>query len=513
MFQLHPAAMKGVSPSLPVSFISSLCDAVARTCRFAHFRLQHDRDPMQATRTKASKPSDSPYMSHRVFSRALSSFKNSTALKRPVLDIKRVLANEHEMRDSIARRKADTFAQLDFLVANRHVETEMQSRRNLMQNQRKQLGAEMASQAKRGENTDALRSQLASYKHQLSLLEKELLALSQQIHDCAESLPNWLSSRVPADPQVAEVVEVINGASEHEVETKLPPTAYDHRDIGLQLNIMEFSKASQISGSSWYYLLNDGALLEQALVQYALAEARKNGYSMVAPPSIVKSEIVNACGFKPKDQNGEKQVYTIHGEELSLTGTAEIPLGALHSQETISTPRKYVGVSRAYRAEAGARGKDTTGLYRVHEFTKVEMFHFTDASNSDQELEALRSLQTSIIGKLGLSAKMLNMPTTDLGAPAMMKYDCEAWMPGRGSWGELTSCSNCGDYQARRLGVRTKSSLGSLEYVHTLNGTAMAVPRVMVAILEQFYDPETESVAIPKVLRPYMDGKDRIVKQ
>lgn len=237
---------------------------------------------------------------------------------------------------------------------------------------------------------------------------------------------------------------------------------------------------------------------------------------MMTPPSVVRSEVVNACGFKPNDQNNEKQIYELEGEKKSLTGTAEIPLAAFHASTTFpegsSFPKKYVGVSRSYRAEAGASGKDTKGLYRVHEFTKVELFHFTTPEGASKELQQLKEMQVEIISELGLAAKVLNMPTSDLGSPAMQKYDIEAWMPGRGSWGELTSCSNCGDYQARRLGIRYKISKESgSKHVSTLNGTAMAVPRVIVALIEQNYNPKTKEIRIPKVLQPYMDGKDKIV--
>ena len=279
---------------------------------------------------------------------------------------------------------------------------------------------------------------------------------------------------------------------------------------------MHFNIAARISGSSWYYLVGDGALLEQALIQYGLSKARVNGYTMIIPPSIVKNEIISACGFKPNDQNGEQQVYQLTNDDLSLIGTAEIPLGAYHSSSTFPSsqnyPIKYVGISRSYRAEAGARGSDTKGLYRVHEFTKVELFHFTTPDKAAQELEDLKNLQISIIEDLGLSAKMINMPSSDLGAPALKKFDCEAWMPGREGWGELTSCSNCSDYQSRRLGIRYEDGKdeNKLKYIHTLNGTCVAIPRVIVAIMEQFYDPATESIIIPKVLRPYMDDKERI---
>lgn len=443
----------------------------------------------------------------------LNSFKSTTALKKPVFDIKDIIARQEEMRSSILRRGTNNLDDLEFLIKSRPVELSLQKERNDLIHQRKELSANSLQllKAKPSPEKDALLQQLQDLKTRISDKELELNAMALQTHRLAESLPNWIAPDVPMDPVNFEVHLCINGISVEEIEALLPTTEHDHKSIGESFKLMEFAKAAKVSGMSWYYLINDGALLEQALVQYALSKARAAGYKMVVPPSIVKTEIVSACGFKPRDQNGEKQVYRIEGEPLSLTGTAEIPLGALHSLEIMKSPAKYVGVSRSYRAEAGARGKDTTGLYRVHEFTKVELFHFTTAQNSEKELEDLRELQTSIISELGLKAKMLNMPTTDLGAPALKKYDCEAWMPGRGSWGELTSCSNCGDYQARRLGIRRYNAEDKLEYVHTLNGTAMAVPRVIVAIIEQFYDELTNTIAIPAVLQPFMDGKDRIV--
>lgn len=424
------------------------------------------------------------------------------------------------MRESITRRGGGgggggEESNLSYVVENRRKEIDLQSQRNCLISERKKLGLRMSKLMKESDSTvevSQLQKQLLDYKGQVNKIGDELEVLSKNVHDCVESLPNWLDPTVPVDPLVPDVVDFIAADSEASILQQLPPTNYDHKSIGEELNLMNFTTASRISGSSWYYLIGDGALLEQALIQYAMQKARARGYKMVVPPSIVKSEVINACGYKPKDQNGEKQVYALENESLSLTGTAEIPLGALHSSSTINLPEKYVGVSRAYRAEAGARGKDTTGLYRVHEFTKVELFHFTTPGRSKAELEELKNFQKSLISELGIKAKMLNMPTTDLGAPAMKKYDCEAWMPGRGSWGELTSCSNCGDYQSRRLGIKYKNESGKLDYVHTLNGTAMAVPRVIVALLEQNYDPESQTVRIPEVLRPYMDGKAFISK-
>ncbi|KAF3989710.1 hypothetical protein FT663_02536 [Candidozyma haemuli var. vulneris] len=452
----------------------------------------------------------------RTWSRCLSSFKSTTTLKKPILDVKGIIAQSEDMKH-VLRRRGLSHADLEFILDNRDKERELQRERDQLVKERKQGGSRLAELKSRGA-TEAeiaeLQKSLGSLKPTIASLEGRLSQLSELIHKHTESLPNWLDGSVPSDPDVPEVHSIINEASEESIISSLPVTSMDHKAIAEKLNIVNFTVASRISGSSWYYLVGDGALLEQALVQYALSKARQSGYTMVIPPSIVKNEITHACGFKPRDQNDEKQVYELEGESLSLTGTAEIPMGALHSSSTMSEdqlPAKYVGVSRSYRAEAGANGKDTTGLYRVHEFTKVELFHFTTPDKSVSELEELREFQTSIIKDLGIKAKMLNMPTTDLGAPAVKKYDCEAWMPGRGGWGELTSSSNCTDYQSRRLGIRYKTKEG-FSHIHTLNGTAMAVPRMIVAILEQNYDSESNAVVIPDVLRPYMDGKKVITQ-
>ena len=228
---------------------------------------------------------------------------------------------------------------------------------------------------------------LQQFKERLKQLKSELKPLEKQVKTIQE---NIRQSRIfaqsyrrnsPYGSFEEEVVQFINCQSEEDAKVSNSSAVHDHKEIGVNFNILDFSVASRVSGPSWYYLIGDGALLEQALIQYALSKARRRGYLMLTPPSIVKSEIVGACGFKPNDQNNEKQIYELKGEHKSLTGTAEIPLAAFHSSTVFPSgtqfPIKYVGVSRAYRAEAGASGKDTKGLYRVHEFTKVELFHFT----------------------------------------------------------------------------------------------------------------------------------------
>mmetsp|Transcript_1288 Transcript_1288/g.1536 ORF Transcript_1288/g.1536 Transcript_1288/m.1536 type:complete len:463 (+) Transcript_1288:55-1443(+) len=451
------------------------------------------------------------------FRRYSSSFKNSTVLRKPNFDLKNIINNSEKYKDALIRRNTPELIQsLEYVVTNRPIEIELTNKINTRKHERSKLSEVMKELKNKA--PIKVKEELARAKSELKALEAERDKLSQNIHEHAESLPNLLDTTVPNDTLQGDIVKFINCASDEDAEISKPKSKFDHKTIGEKLNIMNFNTAARVSGSSWYYLVGDGALLEQALIQYGLSKARLNGYIMVTPPSIVKNEIVNACGFKPNDQNGEQQVYQLTNDNLSLIGTAEIPLGAYHSSSTFPStqdyPIKYVGVSRSFRAEAGARGADTKGLYRVHEFTKVELFHFTTPDKASQELEDLKNLQIGIIEDLGLSAKMINMPSSDLGAPALKKFDCEAWMPGRKSWGELTSCSNCGDYQSRRLGIRYEDGKdeNKLKYIHTLNGTCVAVPRVIVAIIEQFYDPTTESILIPEVLRPYMDGKERIYK-
>lgn len=450
--------------------------------------------------------------------RRWSSIKSTSAIQLAGLDYKGISARRDEMRESLRRRgyNSDIIDDLDHwrglqALYQRQREEIIQSRKKAEVLLRQKSESEAST-----ESLDVAKSEAKKHKQLLQSIDKSKNEATEKMHSLAEALPNWLDPTVPQDPNQPEIVHIINGETEQSIEDQLPQMQISHKDIGVNLGLMNFTVPSRISGSSWYYLTGDGALLEQALVQFALSKARKAGYQMVTPPSIVKQEIANACGFKPKDHNGEKQVYNIENEPLCLTGTAEIPLGALHSSSTMQPkqwPVKYVGVSRSYRAEAGANGRDSGGLYRVHEFTKVELFHFTTPEKSAAELDNLRDFQASIIKDLGIKARMLNMPTLDLGAPAMKKFDCEAWMPGRKSWGELTSCSNCGDYQSRRLGIRFRPRPHEkTEFVHTLNGTAMAVPRVIVALIEQNYDAKTKSILIPEVLRPYMDGKETITE-
>ncbi|KAJ2853048.1 seryl-tRNA synthetase [Coemansia erecta] len=337
----------------------------------------------------------------------------------------------------------------------------------------------------------------------------------------------------------------------------------DHYDLALDLGIVDMEAGARVAGSRFHYWRGAGALLELALVQYAMTRAAAAGFTPHITPDIARSSIVDACGFRPrsgaeedarlnvytdvnKDDKAEmahnrhsageaSQIYRVspvaeesssadsHADPdpLCLVATAEIPLVAMRAQQMLDRrelPMKFAGLSHCFRAEAGARGRDTRGIYRLHQFTKVELVTLALPEDSQRELCRLVDFQTALYEDLGLTFRVLQMPTYELGASAYQKFDIEAWMPGRKAWGEISSASNCTDYQARRLGIRVRagaakdgSSVAAAPvFVHTLNATAVAVPRIVVALLESFQQPDG-SVVIPHVLRPWMMGMDMLV--
>jgi seryl-tRNA synthetase len=287
----------------------------------------------------------------------------------------------------------------------------------------------------------------------------------------------------------------------------------DHVELGKSLDLIDFETGGKVSGTGFYFLKNDAVLLDLALQQFAVRKLVEAGFTPVITPDLARNSILEGIGFTPRGE--ETQVYSIEDTDLSLVGTAEITLGGMHADELLDEtqlPIKYVGLSHCFRTEAGAAGRASRGLYRVHQFTKVEMFAFTTPEASGAIHAEMLAIEERIFQALGIPYRVLDICTGDLGGPAYRKFDLEAWMPGRGEhgeYGEVTSTSDCTDYQSRRLNVRYRpSGQKGTRYVHTLNGTAVALSRALIVVLEN-YQRADGRIDVPEVLRPYL-GKDVI---
>jgi len=329
-----------------------------------------------------------------------------------------------------------------------------------------------------------------------ALKEKEIA-----LEAAARLIPNMAHPDAPIGKEDIDNCEVKQVGTIRQFDFE----ARDHVELGEKLDLIDFEAATKVSGVKFYYLKNEAVFLEQALVLYGLNILRKHGFTPFITPDVAKEEILQGIGFNPR--GSESNVYTIEDEGACLVATAEITLGGYHANEILdkaSLPLMYCGLSHCFRREAGAAGQFSKGLYRVHQFTKLEMFVYCTPEQSDALHEKLRLIEEEIFVGLGLPFRVVDTCTGDLGAPAYRKWDLEAWMPGRngGEWGEVTSTSNCTDYQARRLNVRYKDDDGKNKYVHMLNGTAIAVSRALVAIIEN-YQQQDGSITVPPALVPF----------
>ena len=352
----------------------------------------------------------------------------------------------------------------------------------------------------RKEEGRQLREKTQTKQAGLEKLVVELDVLHRQI-------PNLSHPAAPIGVDDTSNLEVSRG------KTPLPEFSFkplDHVELAEKLDLVDFEGGAAVAGHGFYFLKNEAVLLELALQRYAVEVLMGEGFTPVTTPDLARNDILSGIGFNPRGP--ETQIYSIENSDLSLVATAEITLGGMLAGQTLeaeSLPKKYCGISHCFRTEAGAHGRATRGLYRVHQFTKIEMFAFTLPEASEAMHETLRGLECRLFDGLGIPYRVVDTATGDLGGPAYRKFDLEAWMPGRGEFGEVTSTSNCTDYQARRLNIRyrIKGEKGT-HFVHTLNGTAIAVSRALIAIMEN-YQQADGSIVIPEVLRPYV-GRDRI---
>ena len=338
--------------------------------------------------------------------------------------------------------------------------------------------------------------------------EVEQKDIEGQLRDVQSSVPNMTHPDAPVGRTDGDNKVIRTWGEPPKFDFK----PLDHVELCEKHKLVDLEAGARVAGHGFYFLKNEAALLELALVQYAVQKLISHGFTLHITPDLARIDVLEGTGYQPR--GNETQIYSIANSDLCLVATAEITLGGTLKDQILEVsqlPLKYAGISHCFRTEAGAYGKSTRGIYRVHQFTKVEMFAFTapDVAASDAVHAEIVAIEEEIFQGLKIPYRVLDICTGDLGGPAYRKFDLEAWMPGRNEYGEVTSASNCTDFQARRLGTRCKSpEKKGTQYVHTLNGTAVAVTRAMIAVLENYQQADGK-IVIPEVLRPWV-GKDKI---
>lgn len=339
-------------------------------------------------------------------------------------------------------------------------------------------------------------------KEELEVADKEFEEKKRTYLEMLLCVPNMTHPDSPHGKDDSENKEI----ERHGEPPKFDFEPKGHEELMTALEMIDFERGAKVAGSKFYFLKNEGALLEQALIQFAFQKLIAKGFVPFSTPDLARDKVLLGIGYNPRGE--ETQIYSIENTDLNLVGTAEITMGGYHMDETIpedKLPLKYVALSHCYRTEAGSYGRHSAGLYRVHQFTKIEMFAYTAPEESEKMHTELKNIEVEIFESLGVPFRVVDICTGDLGGPAYRKYDLEAWMTSRNDWGEVTSTSDTTTYQARRLNVKVERKDGQKEYLHMLNGTAIAVSRALIAIIEN-YQQADGSVIVPEVLRPFMPG-------
>lgn len=415
-----------------------------------------------------------------------------------MLDIRYIRENQSKVQaaaDAKGYRNVDISELMKLDEARRqllHEVDELRAKRN-----------DIASQLKSGQRDQELINQGKQLKVELAEREGFLANAEAEFMAKLRAVPNIITDDVPL------------GGEEDSVEIKKygeqPVGAVDHMDFAVAHDWLDFERGAKVAGSKFYYLKGDLALLENAVTQFALDFMVKKGFTYMTVPHMVSTRVAEGAGFAPRSDK-ESNEYFIEGEDLMMIGTAEAPLTGYHADEIIDEdklPLLYVGYSPCYRKEAGTYGKHSRGLFRVHQFNKLEMYAFTTPEQSAEMHERILALEEELWQAIGINYHVINIAAGDLGAPAAKKYDIEYWSPVDGAYRELTSCSNCTDFQARNLNIRVRRQDGSLETLHTLNGTVVSLARALVVILESF-QKDDGTLSVPAALRPYLAGRDSL---
>lgn len=423
-----------------------------------------------------------------------------------MLDNRFILENAQLVQENCNKRgvKVDVARFVELESQRRKLQSDVEELSRMANAVSKSIG-----QAKDATERDARKDEGRQLREKKDDVQVEIDRIAAEVALIHNAMPNLTHPDVPVGGEDASK-ELSRG------KVAIRPFSFpvlDHVQICEQHNLCDFEGGARVAGHGFYFLKNEAAMLELALQQYTMERLVREGFTPMITPDLARGDVLKGVGFIPRGP--ETQIYSVENQDLNLVATAEITLGGLYAGETIDAeklPIKLCGVSHCFRTEAGAAGRASRGLYRVHQFTKVEMFAFTLPDESNEMHDHFRDLECSIFDDLGIPYRVLDIATGDLGGPAYRKFDLEAWMPGRGNggeYGEVTSTSNCTDYQSRRLDIRykVKGEKGT-QLVHTLNGTAVAISRALIAILEN-YQQADGSILIPEVLRKWM-GKDRI---
>jgi seryl-tRNA synthetase len=427
-----------------------------------------------------------------------------------MLDLKYVVANAEAVKQNCRNRNApaDVLEDVDLVVA---LESE---RRGLLQavedvRRRQNEVAQATGRERDAGKRAALIDEGKRLKSDVAEEEERLRRLEAELTQRLKRIPNLTHPDAPIGLTEDQSRELRKVGTPRAFDFK----AKDHVALGKDLDLIDFETGGKVSGTGFYFLKNDAVLLDLALQQFAIRKLIAAGFTPIITPDLARNSILEGIGFTPRGV--ETQVYSIEDTDLSLVGTAEITLGGMHADEVFdeaALPVRYVGLSHCFRTEAGAAGRASRGLYRVHQFTKVEMFAFSTAETSGAIHAQMLAIEEDIFQSLGIPYRVLDICSGDLGGPAYRKFDLEAWMPGRGEhgeYGEVTSTSDCTDYQSRRLNIRYRpTGQKGTRFVHTLNGTAVAVSRALIAILENAQRPDGR-IDVPEVLKPFV-GKDVI---
>jgi seryl-tRNA synthetase len=422
-----------------------------------------------------------------------------------MLDLETIRTRTDEVRENIRNRGVQ--ADVDRVLELAEERSALISEGDELRRRRNELSQRIGKAS--DEDRPPLVEEAGELKARIAELDEQLAAAEEELRSEQALIPNLTHPDSPVGPDESHNRQVRTWGEppEFDFEPK------DHLELGQALDLIDFESATKVTGSNFYFLKNEAVTLELALCRFALDKLVAEGFTIHATPDLARMQVLEGTGFNPRGE--ETQIYRIEGLDLGLIATAEITLGGLLMDEILPVdrlPLKLGGMSHCFRVEGGAYGRASRGLYRVHQFTKIEMFAFTAPEDSEAMHGEMLRVEEEINQALGIPYRVVDICTGDLGGPAYRKFDLEAWMPGRGDggeWGEITSTSNCTDYQARRLGIRLRREKGKKpELVHTLNGTAIAMSRTPIALIEN-YQQADGSVAIPEALQPYT-GYERI---